>query len=149
MQVLATLALTSVFTLTAALFARVSKASRLMDISRLVYVHATVSNFDFLLTALQRGGAGNIGKSPHLGPVDGASPRHSQEYIPENALREQQEDFHTGRGGAGNVHKEKYGGHTHSPDRKGLGDKIKEKLHLDGKKEHKESPLANETRNTE
>lgn len=49
------------------------------------------------------------------------------------------------RGGAGNVYKEKYGGHSHSrsPDgrKPGLTDKVKQALHLDGKKEP--SPLAN------
>jgi hypothetical protein len=47
------------------------------------------------------------------------------------------------------VYKEKHGGHTHSqsPERKGLGDKVKAALHLDkDKKPHEASPLAkNET----
>lgn len=55
------------------------------------------------------------------------------------------------RGGAGNVYKEKYGGHSHSrsPDgrKPGLGEKVKQALHLD-KKEKDSSPLAqNETTN--
>ncbi len=42
-----------------------------------------------------RGGAGNIGKSPRLGPqVD--SPRHSTDIVPELATREAQDEFHTG-----------------------------------------------------
>lgn len=49
------------------------------------------------------------------------------------------------RGGAGNVYKEKHGGHSSSPDRKGLGDKIKGALHLDKSKKQEPSPLANET----
>jgi hypothetical protein len=49
------------------------------------------------------------------------------------------------RGGAGNVYKEKYGGHSRSPDRQGLGDKIKQALHLDKDKKHEPSPLTNET----
>jgi hypothetical protein len=38
------------------------------------------------------------------------------------------------------VYKEKHGGHSKSPDRKGLGDKIKEALHLDKDKKHESSP---------
>ena len=41
--------------------------------------------------------------------------------------------------------KEKHGGHSKSPDRKGLGDKIKEALHLDKDKKRESSPLAQET----
>jgi hypothetical protein len=42
------------------------------------------------------------------------------------------------------VYKEKHGGHSQSPDRKGLGDKVKQVLHLDGKeKKHEPSPLVN------
>jgi len=50
------------------------------------------------------------------------------------------------RGGAGNVYKEKHGGHSHSqsPDRKGLGGKIKGALGLDKDKKQDPSPLANE-----
>jgi hypothetical protein len=82
--------------------------------------------------------------------------------VPEVAIRDTQEEFHTGvsflwrrkyqqdltikqRGGAGNVYKEKYGGHSRSPDRQGLGDKIKQALHLDKDKKHEPSPLTNET----
>jgi hypothetical protein len=84
--------------------------------------------------------------------------------VPEISAREGQEEFHTGvsvtllrrapililsqRGGAGNVYKEKHGGHSssQSPDRKGLGEKVKEALHLDKSKKHEPSPLAqNET----
>jgi hypothetical protein len=45
------------------------------------------------------------------------------------------------------VYKEKHGGHSHSqsPDRKGLTEKVKHALHLDGKeKKHEPSPLVNE-----
>jgi len=40
--------------------------------------------------------------------------QHSAEVIPEPAMRtaEGHENFHTGRGGQGNVHREKYGGHS-------------------------------------
>jgi hypothetical protein len=91
-----------------------------------------------------RGGAGNIGKSPRLGPqVD--DHRRSTDVVPELATREAQDEFHTGRGGAGNVYKEKHGGHSKSPDRQGLGDKIKQALHLDKDKKQEPSPLAHET----
>lgn len=86
-----------------------------------------------------------MAKSPLIRPADG-SPRTSSDFIPEDVLRKPQENFHTGRGGEGNVHKEKYGGHSHSPDRKGPMDKIKHALHLDGKDKREGSPLANETR---
>ncbi|KAF2679318.1 hypothetical protein K458DRAFT_375191 [Lentithecium fluviatile CBS 122367] len=92
-----------------------------------------------------RGGAGNIAKSPLMRPADG-SPRHSQEFVPEQSLRTPQENFHTGRGGGGNVHKEKYGGHSHSPERKGLGEKVKQALGLEKEKKHEPSPLHNEAK---
>jgi hypothetical protein len=41
------------------------------------------------------------------------------------------------------VYKEKHGGHSQSPDRKGALDKIKQVLHLDKEKKHELSPLAN------
>jgi len=109
----------------------------------------------------QRGGAGNIGKSPQIRPADG-TPRHSSDIIPETALRQPQENYHTGvcihillviwikslsqsqRGGEGNVHKEKHGGHSHSPDRKGPLEKIKHALHLDKDKKTEPSPLSQE-----
>ncbi|KAF2636229.1 hypothetical protein P280DRAFT_435976 [Massarina eburnea CBS 473.64] len=92
-----------------------------------------------------RGGAGNIAKSPQVRPADRES-RRSQDYIPEQNLRPGQENFHTGRGGEGNVYKEKYGGHSHSPDRKGFGEKVKHVLHLDKDKKHEPSPLASESK---
>jgi len=88
-----------------------------------------------------RGGAGNLG-SPRLGPDRGR--RDSQDIIPETALREGQENYHIGRGGEGNVHKEKYGGHSKSPNRETLGDKVKHILRVD--KKHEESPLAHESK---
>ncbi|KAL5121281.1 hypothetical protein ACEQ8H_000749 [Pleosporales sp. CAS-2024a] len=93
-----------------------------------------------------RGGAGNIGVSPRLGPQTEA--RRSVDFVPEINARDGQDEFHTGRGGAGNVYREKHGGHSHSrsPERKGLGEKVKEALHLDKSKKHEPSPLAqNET----
>ncbi|KAB8621899.1 hypothetical protein FH972_026010 [Carpinus fangiana] len=69
-----------------------------------------------------RGGAGNIG-SPKLAAtkpsaaVAGSSPlvkAHAVEddRVPETDLKEAQDNFHTGRGGAGNEHKKIYGGHS-------------------------------------
>ncbi|KAJ4345348.1 uncharacterized protein N0V89_011478 [Didymosphaeria variabile] len=92
-----------------------------------------------------RGGAGNMTKSPLIRPADG-SPRTSSDFIPEDALRKPQDNFHTGRGGEGNVYKEKYGGHSHSPDRKGAIEKVKHALHLDGRDKREGSPLATETK---
>ncbi|KAF1832396.1 hypothetical protein BDW02DRAFT_554980 [Decorospora gaudefroyi] len=96
-----------------------------------------------------RGGAGNIGKSPLVGPqTDGDGRRRSLDMVPEINQRPAQDEFHTGRGGAGNVYKEKHGGHTHSqsPERKGLGDKVKAALHMDKEKKQEGSPLVqNET----
>lgn len=59
-------------------------------------------------------------------------------YVPETNLRDSpQPDFHTGRGGQGNVHKDKYGGHSTKAEqdaagtsKKGLGEKVKEALHI-------------------
>ncbi|BDD63579.1 hypothetical protein MPDQ_004234 [Monascus purpureus] len=52
-----------------------------------------------------RGGAGNIG-SPHVRPT---SQPHDAEVIPEFAIRPSMDtgDYHTGRGGQGNVHVDK------------------------------------------
>ncbi|CBX95557.1 predicted protein [Plenodomus lingam JN3] len=69
--------------------------------------------------------------------------RRSVDFVPEINQRNPQDEFHTGRGGAGNVYKEKHGGHSSSSERKGLGEKVKAALHLDGKKEKPEpSPPA-------
>ena len=46
------------------------------------------------------------------------------------------------RGGEGNVHKDKYGGHSHPPDRKGLTDKIKHALHMDKDKKPAAPPAT-------
>lgn len=97
-----------------------------------------------------------MGKSPRL---DAQTERRSVDLVPEINAREGQEEFHTGvslttrttqsatltilqRGGAGNVYKEKHGGHSQSPERKGIADKVKHALHLDKEKKHDPSPLA-------
>ncbi|KAG9677885.1 hypothetical protein KCV03_g2153, partial [Aureobasidium melanogenum] len=88
------------------------------------------------------GRAGNIVDSPRVGPVDGKS-SGSEDVIPEPAMRNSAgyDNFHTGRGGEGNIYKEKYGGHSAPTQEKGkeqqhekesLGDKVK---HLFGKKD--------------
>ncbi|KAF2452669.1 hypothetical protein BDY21DRAFT_358375 [Lineolata rhizophorae] len=77
-----------------------------------------------------RGGAGNIGTSPRQGPV-----AKEHDVVPEMSMRPEQENYHTGRGGGGNVHKEKYGGHTHGPEHENLIDKAKHLIGLDKKKE--------------
>ncbi|KAH0292411.1 hypothetical protein M436DRAFT_78888 [Aureobasidium namibiae CBS 147.97] len=85
-------------------------------------------------------GAGNIVDSPRVGPVrDNGS--NSEDVIPEPAMRNAAgyDNFHTGRGGEGNIYKEKYGGHSAAPaqekekdNKESLGDKVK---HLFGKKD--------------
>ncbi|GAB7364182.1 hypothetical protein MBLNU230_g4733t1 [Neophaeotheca triangularis] len=91
-----------------------------------------------------RGGAGNMVNSP-APPANStgafqAPPPGSEEVVPEPATREHRPgedyaDFHTGRGGGGNVHREKYGGHSKpqkeaGEKKEGLGEKIKEKIGL-------------------
>ncbi|KAI5241983.1 hypothetical protein E4T43_05013 [Aureobasidium subglaciale] len=88
-----------------------------------------------------RGGAGNIVDSPRVRPVGDKTPV-SEDIIPEPAMRNSagHDNFHTGRGGEGNVYKEKYGGHSTPQEKKeekphekeSLGDKVK---HLFGKKD--------------
>jgi hypothetical protein len=43
-----------------------------------------------------RGGAGNIGKSPNLGPQTERTGRRSVDFVPEISAREGQDEFHTG-----------------------------------------------------
>jgi len=81
---------------------------------------------DHQANAAQRGGAGNIVESPSIKPT----PSQDADVVPQTALREHQEDFHTGRGGEGNVHRDKFGGHTSDPNRLGVGDKVKKFLGL-------------------
>ncbi|KAL1643291.1 hypothetical protein SLS58_004962 [Diplodia intermedia] len=121
-----------------------------------------------------RGGAGNIG-SPRLAPQIGSTGNHNhnhsnpqsgsaspaaraalqgQDVVPETALRQPgagYENFHTGRGGEGNVHRGEYGGHSSpQPERQeggggggaaaaahkeGLGEKVKQLFHKGEKKE--------------
>lgn len=106
-----------------------------------------------------RGGAGNMvgtprSGSPRIGSPRISSPRSgtpvsaSEEVIPETAMRpaDGHENFHTGRGGQGNVHKDKYGGHSAPQDgsKPSLLEKAKHAVGLD-KHKHEESPLKQET----
>ncbi|KAE8856553.1 hypothetical protein PTNB73_09818 [Pyrenophora teres f. teres] len=73
-----------------------------------------------------RGGAGNIGPDTSI-YTDGGLVREgiqgesadgefsTVDLVPEINQRNAQDEFHTGRGGAGNVYKEKHNGHSHSP----------------------------------
>lgn len=81
-----------------------------------------------------RGGAANIG-SPH----QKATVRKDEVAIPEVALRPsmENENFHVGRGGGGNVHLAGPEGTKHP---EGLADKLKNKLFR--KKATKEEPKA-------
>lgn len=105
-----------------------------------------------------RGGAGNIVPSPRGSPAPGRGPsappaeRRSQDVVPEPAMKagEQYENFHTGRGGEGNIHRDKYGGHSHPQKEKKEGhesliDKAKHAMGLDRKK-GEESPLKEEVK---
>ena len=83
--------------------------------------------------------------SPRVGATSGGPvPQSSDDVIPEPAMKagEQYADFHTGRGGEGNVHRDKYGGHSKAQDGKkeGLLDKAKHAIGLDKKKEEKTDP---------
>ncbi|KAJ5555605.1 hypothetical protein N7535_008039 [Penicillium sp. DV-2018c] len=78
---------------------------------------------------IQRGGAGNIG-SPNVRPSTNVP--HDVEVIPEHALRpSNDETYHTGRGGQGNVHLDKEAKEKDAKKKiahKGLADKLKDKL---------------------
>ncbi|KAL8842547.1 MAG: hypothetical protein Q9170_000501 [Blastenia crenularia] len=76
-----------------------------------------------------RGGAGNI-ESPR---VKASNVGHSgdTDIVPETALREPgatYENYHTGRGGGGNVHKEKHEEGHDDGEHEGLGEKLKHKV---------------------
>src|ERR1700761_8833758 len=60
-----------------------------------------------------RGGAGNMVPTTQLAN-EGKIGEESHDAIPEPAMRsgEGYENYHTGRGGEGNVHRDKYGGHS-------------------------------------
>lgn len=93
---------------------------------------------------MQRGGAGNISDSPQQKPQQ----RLDDEIVPETATRHDAAgnyaEFHTGRGGQGNIHKDKYGGHSSKAEqdaaekkdaehqqKEGVGEKVKKALHLE------------------
>lgn len=74
--------------------------------------------------------------------------------MPESATRvpgQEYDNYHTGRGGEGNVHREKFGGHSHAPKEHGhhghkegegqsLVDKVKHAVGMDHKKEKTPEP---------
>ena len=85
--------------------------------------------------------AGNI-----IHPTEsGKAGKPSEEVVPESATRvpgESYQNFHTGRGGEGNVHKDKYGGHSSAKEqaaadghKEGLMEKVKHAIGMDHKKE--------------
>lgn len=76
--------------------------------------------------------------SPRTGTPVGV---RSEDVIPETAMRsgEGHENFHTGRGGEGNIHREKYGGHSgpQGQQHEGLLEKAKHALGIGKGKESK------------
>ncbi|QIW96402.1 hypothetical protein AMS68_001920 [Peltaster fructicola] len=91
-----------------------------------------------------RGGAGNTAHSTAPKPVSssGTPLPTSEDVIPEPAFRsaEGYDNFHTGRGGQGNVHRAEFGGHSnaqlkhegeHKPE--GILEKAKHAIGLDKK----------------
>lgn len=83
--------------------------------------------------------------SPKVGPTSGGTVKQgADDVIPEPAMKagEQYADFHTGRGGEGNIHRDKYGGHSKPQHEKkeGLLDKAKHAIGLDKKKEESTDP---------
>ncbi|KAK5129207.1 hypothetical protein LTR08_003757 [Meristemomyces frigidus] len=84
-----------------------------------------------------RGGAGNmLPGSPRSSTPRAITPRSgtpvptSEDIVPETATRpaDGYENFHTGRGGQGNVHKDKYGGHSTAVEQDGAAGGGKESL---------------------
>ena len=77
-------------------------------------------------------------------PRSGTPVHGSEDAVPETATRsaEGYENFHTGRGGGGNIHKDKYGGHSSLREqqdadgapKESLLDKVKGAIGLDHKK---------------
>ncbi|KAL8945845.1 MAG: hypothetical protein Q9222_007670 [Ikaeria aurantiellina] len=73
---------------------------------------------------------GRGGGSRHHFRLDKANvegQRGDTDIVPETALREPQENYHIGRGGQGNVHKEKPHEET-GEHHEGLGEKLKHKI---------------------
>ncbi|KAK0269212.1 hypothetical protein LTR35_014920 [Friedmanniomyces endolithicus] len=75
-----------------------------------------------------RGGAGNIVDPPHSVRGSSSSPAppamRSEDVVPETAMRsaEGYENYHTGRGGQGNVHRDAFGGHSGPGRKEGKGE---------------------------
>lgn len=85
------------------------------------------------MNIIQRGGAGNI-ESPSIKPRKSSTVPGDADVVPETALRpgHEYENFHTGRGGEGNVHRDRPTGQGH--EHEGLMEKAKH-LFGGGKKE--------------
>lgn len=84
-----------------------------------------------------RGGAGNTAVH-HAAPgaTTQTAPR-SDDVVPEPAFRtaEGHDNFHTGRGGEGNVHRKEFGGHSQAAGehKEGILEKAKHAIGLDKK----------------
>ena len=79
-------------------------------------------------TRIQRGGAGNI-NSPRVKAANPTNQPGDTDVVPETALRQtkpgdEYSNYHTGRGGEGNVHREKASGEESKGS--GLGGKVEE-----------------------
>lgn len=84
-----------------------------------------------------RGGAGNMA-AINPGNVTAAAAAKGEDVIPEPAMRtgEGYENYHTGRGGQGNIHRDEFGGHSHAQQdgkHESLLDKAKHAIGLDKK----------------
>lgn len=84
-----------------------------------------------------RGGAGNTAVASAGAGHSANSGARAEDVVPEPAFRsaEGHENFHTGRGGEGNVHRDQFGGHSHdhSGHKEGLLEKAKHAIGLDKK----------------
>lgn len=90
--------------------------------------------------------------TPRSGTPTAQQQTKSSDFVPETATRErtpEYDNFHTGRGGQGNIHKDKYGGHSKPQDpeqRESLVEKAKHVIGLDKHEKKAEgSPLKQET----
>ena len=70
-------------------------------------------------------------------PAPGDKAHAADDYVPEPAMTEKHyENYHTGRGGQGNVHMDRYGGHSGPKEEQGsLIDRAKHAMGMGHKKE--------------
>ena len=85
-----------------------------------------------------RGGAGNTVAAPPGSVGQPTAATQSEDVVPEPAMRGQEgyENYHTGRGGQGNIHRDEFGGHSHAQPtgkHESLLDKAKHAIGLDKK----------------